>query len=496
LTARRPDDYRAPAKQGTDPGRIPTQLARNPYAPTALVLPVVLGLVLVAVTGPPAGAGVREPEATVTGPVGRLAQPAGGRGCIHKTGVNRCAAGRAVNSPEDIAISPDGRHAYVAAYGSHAVAVFARNRTSGGLVQLPGKRGCIGHRGAGPCAYGRALARPVAVAVSPDGRNVYVAAAGSNALAVFSRNRRTGALRQLAGTKGCVSHRPGGGCVDGRALNEPVAVAVSPRGGRVYVAARRHSSAVAIFVRGRDGSLAQRAGESGCVAQGTVAGCAPARAMRSPEDVAVSPDGRSIYVAAMKSNAVTVLRRSPDGLSQPAGTGGCITNRGATGCARGKALGGPVDLAVAPDGRGLYVASSIGDAVAVLRSDRATGALSQARGRVGCVSQAGGGGRCIAGRMLDEVWSVAISPDGRNVYAVSARVNGMGITARSRTTGRLTPLRGRFGCLIRGGVLGCPEGRGLTVAVAVTVSPDGRNVYVASDDLHLGAIAIFRRSVR
>ena len=43
---------------------------------------------------------------------------------------------------------------------------------------------------------------------------------------------------------------------------------------------------------------------------------------------------------------------------------------------------------------------------------------------------------------------------------------------------------------------GCPEGRGLTVAVAVTVSPDGRNVYVASEDTYLGSVAIFRRLAR
>jgi hypothetical protein len=34
------------------------------------------------------------------------------------------------------------------------------------------------------------------------------------------------------------------------------------------------------------------------------------------------------------------------------------------------------------------------------------------------------------------------------------------------------------------------------VAVAVAVSPDGRNVYVASEDIYLGAVAIFRRQAR
>ena len=90
---------------------------------------------------------------------------------------------------------------------------------------------------------------------------------------------------------------------------------------------------------------------------------------------------------------------------------------------------------------------------------------------------------------------MAVSPDGRNVYGVSARVNMLGAMARDRSTGRLSQLPGRYGCFIRGrgGLLGCPEGRGLTVAVAVTVSRDGRNVYVTSEDTYLGSVAIFRR---
>ena len=70
----------------------------------------------------------------------------------------------------------------------------------------------------------------------------------------------------------------------------------------------------------------------------------------------------------------------------------------------------------------------------------------------------------------------------------------MGALARSRSSGRLVPLPGPFGCFIRAGGFGCPEGPGLDGrSVAVTVSPDGRNVYVASEDAYLGTVAIFRR---
>ncbi len=399
-----------------------------------------------------------------------------------------------MSSPQDIAVSPDGRHVYVASYGSHAVAAFARERRSGRLTQLPGRRGCVAHLGVGPCAAARALARPSALAISPDGRNVYITAAGSNSLVAFARNRRTGALTQLPGATGCLSQLPGGGCFDGRALNEPVAVAVSPDGARVYVAGRRFPSAVAILARARDGSLTQAPGPGGCVAYQGRDGCAGARAMRSPEGMAVSPDGRAVYVAAMGSDAVVVLRRDGDGLAQPPGPAGCISMNPSAGCIAGRALDGPVDLAVSPDGHSVYAAASVSDAVASLRTTP-EGGLRQAGGRPGCIRQKGTR-RCVPGRLLDEAWGVAVSPDGHNLYAVSSKLNSLAAIGRTRSTGVPAQLPDRFACFIRSGGFGCPEGRGLTVAVAVTVSPDGRNVYVASEDAYLGGVAIFRRFVR
>jgi DNA-binding beta-propeller fold protein YncE len=433
------------------------------------------------------------PDATAAAPAGRLVQPRGVDGCVHRSGINRCARGRAVTSPEDLVVSPDGRHVYVAAYGSHAVAAFARNRRTGLLDQLPGRRGCVRQGRGGGCTSGRALGGPASVAISPDGRSVYVAAAGSDALSIFARNRRTGVLSQLPGARGCFSAQPGGGCTVGRALNEPTSVAVTPDGTRVYVTGRRFPSGVAIFARARDGSLTQPGGSGGCVSHRGGTGCSAARGISAPEEVLVSPDSRHVLVAGSRSHAVAVLRSGPDGLTQADGAAGCIARRGSDGCAAGKALLGPVDLAISPDGRSVYTASAIADGIAVLRRNRRTGALTQAAGRTACISQGAGARRCVPGRALDETWGVGISPDGRNVYAVSSKVNTLAVMARNRESGALAQLPGRLGCFIRGGGFGCHEGRGLTVAVAVAVSPDGRNVYVASEDAYLGSVAIFRR---
>jgi 6-phosphogluconolactonase (cycloisomerase 2 family) len=67
---------------------------------------------------------------------------------------------------------------------------------------------------------------------------------------------------------------------------------------------------------------------------------------------------------------------------------------------------------------------------------------------------------------------VAVSPDGNNVYVASEDDNAVAVFSRSSTTGALT-----FVEFEQDGVAGVD---GLAGAAGVTVSPDGRNVYVPS----------------
>src|SRR5580693_1835823 len=98
--------------------------------------------------------------------------------------------------------------------------------TLGALVQLSGANGCLVNRSEprAECKSVRALGGPApflgseAIAISPDGKNVYVASSRSDAIAVFKRNARTGKLTQDAGVTGCIAAKSAGGCATGIGL--------------------------------------------------------------------------------------------------------------------------------------------------------------------------------------------------------------------------------------------------------------------------------------
>jgi DNA-binding beta-propeller fold protein YncE len=134
-----------------------------------------------------------------------------------------------------VAVSPDGRHVYVAAEVDDAVSVFLRPPRFGG-------RGSLRFLSMVADGVGRVdgLDGASAVVVSPDGRHVYVAGANDNAVAVFERDAENGALTERA------LYRDGVRGVDG--LEGASALALNPLGDRLLVAGGVEN-AVALFRR-------------------------------------------------------------------------------------------------------------------------------------------------------------------------------------------------------------------------------------------------------
>jgi len=366
-----------------------------------------------------------------------------GLSCVNAAGTDGCANGTAsFGGAWNVVVSPDGRHAYTANYNANAVQLLDRDGATGALAPRGGATACIAEVASATCSDGRALTFPDGIAISPDGRFVYVASWGTGtvgAVAIFSRSEDTGLLTQLGGAQGCINDDGSDGCTNGVGLAPSVArdVTMSADGASVYVG----GNPIAVFDRNAvTGALTQKAGTAGCVATPLTAGCAPGRSLGGGRQSALSPDGQSLYVPSV--SGVAVFDRAADGaITQKGGTAGCITVAVVAGCATEPRLGGGVLAALASPGGGqVYVSSD-------------AGMFTFARGGGGelglqsCVTAAPVGGCATAQNVFDLSYS-AISPDGQDVVATRDLGGPSGMVFFSRdAAGNLTRRAGEDGCI-------------------------------------------------
>jgi len=422
---------------------------------------------------------------------GILSQPAVPDGCISRDGSGGdCTANGLMSGAAGVAVSPDNKHVYVTSFRKHAIVAFSRDETTSVLTQID----CYVKDTTPGCTQVTPLTQPYAIAVTPDGKFVYVSAQGSDAVIVLSRDKKTGKLTK----KSCVGRSSAGGCAHPvNPLNHPQGLAISKDGKFVFVAVRVDDAVIAFTRNKNTGALSK----ANCVSNRELesATCSVGVGLEDPRDVAVSKDGKNVYVASKGSNAVAALSvdKKTGAVAQLPGTDGCVSADGTGGaCIAGDALGEPLRVDVSPDGKHVYVASSDSGAVALF-SRQKKGELTQ----IGCISNDGSGGACTQGTGLAGASGVAVSPDDTSVYVAAWVSSAVAVFARDKKTGLLTQLPPTDGCVSLDGTGGaCATGVGLDGAQEVSVTPDGTGVYVtAGDKSDIGitttsnAVAVFSR---
>jgi DNA-binding beta-propeller fold protein YncE len=452
-----------------------------------------------------------------------LTQDAAPNGCITEDGSDgvtssSCTDGRELTGPK--AVLANGNHIYVAASGSFAVSHIVYNPSDGSLTQGALGAGCLSEDGSsGACDDGHGLSGPVTLALqgptlfvgSPDTQTGPPSFSGSEgSVAAIALDPTTGDLSQDTGTPGCIGDDGEDSCSNGNGFGNVVGLTTNGAGA---IFALSSAFFLSPFGGVPDGVLAAplydplngwtqgTEGNAGCVSStgrsdandaSTAGKCTKARALNGASGLAASSDNKNVYVASGASNAVDVFTRKSTGvLKQLGGAKGCISETSASGCADGRALKGVTDVAVTADGKNVYAVSQTSQAVVAFKRT-STGSLKQLKGAHGCISEPVVEG-CTLGRGLGAPVGIAISPDDNDVYVVSAAPsNAIAVFQRDAATGNLTQAPTTDGCVSEAGDDGCADGKALQQASDIAISADGASVYVASRSSQ--AVAAFGRN--
>ncbi len=244
-------------------------------------------------------------------------------------------------------------------------------------------------------------------------------------------------------------------------------LAISPDGASVY-ASRNFNSIRAFSRNGSTGAITgvqdSTNGSGGVTGLGSISG------------IEVSPDGAYVYASAASSDGVAIFSR--DAATSELTFVGTVTNNqnGVSG------LDGVNDLAISADGSFVFTISALEDTIVAFTRNPVDGTLSF----VGKLTDEVGG---VDG--LDGADGLQVAPDGGHVYATSANDDAISTFAINPGTGALT----FQGCLGDTNAPTCPDDgdtvEGLGKAGPFAIVPSGAHAYVtASDDDAVSAFAL------
>jgi len=376
-----------------------------------------------------------------------------------------------------LAISPDGRNAYAVSPIDDSIAIFARDAATGGLDALPGPIAVCGASTSGDDRE--------AIALSPDGLDLYVACPTTSSVLQLRRDASDGSLDLASTTTG---------------LPGPAGLAVSPDGAQLFVATPGDDT---LHVFGRD----LVAGTLSSANLDQVDGIGGVAGLAGVHSVAVPPDGRNVYVGG--AGAVAVFSRDANGAlafleSRPrpyhqglpssyqvdvavAATATTVWTftysrplceneicdpdetltlfqRDATASGGADYTSGNFHVLAASDGFA-YTSGDYRLTAWTLVSTDGTGLVTPLETEAEGVDGVSG---------LENPVDVLVTPDGRQVIVLNGQTPVLGVFARDPSDGRVAFVEA--------------EREGLVSPAAFDVSPDGAHLYVADAG---GGIAIF-----
>jgi prepilin-type N-terminal cleavage/methylation domain-containing protein len=280
--------------------------------------------------------------------------------------------------PHEIVNSSDGKSVYVVNEEDSTISMFSRNTSTGQLTTLSPATITTG---LGSADYGQHIA------ISPDGKSVYVTSHYDNTISIYNRDTGTGQLTPSSPAT----------------VNAGVSlcdIAISPDGKSVYI-----GGGSGILVASRNTST------------GALSSLTASVAANFYSIIAISPDGSSVYIAS--GNTISMYSRD--------------TNTGQlTALSTPTISSGPnvENIIVSPDNVSVYTANNDNNTISMYGRNTSTGqltALSPA------TIQCGSSGYTLYG--------LAISPDGTSLYAADSSSPGsVWMFQRDEITGRLTAL--------------------------------------------------------
>ncbi len=335
-----------------------------------------------------------------------------------------------IKQPYDVKVAPDGGHVYVASFGNAAISYFSRDEVSGELTYAS----FVTQEDIGE----NALSGARALVLSPDGEFVYSVAMLSDSLATFDRDKTSGALT----FQGAIYDTDAG--VDG--LEGPRSIVMSPDGKNLYVAAFDESN-ISVFSRNSVTGAASFLGVYKKGDQGV-------EELTQPHALALSPDGKNLYVGLYGHEIIVFDRNAANGL---------LTYKSRVPFLVGQSDTSAPALALSPDGKSLYVASWNDDAISVFSRNTETGAIVLASD---VFNDAGGVSD------LDGPHAISISSDGAYVYVATTVSHSVTSFERNSETGALSYYQSL--------VAGAEDQWSMRSPISIGTSPDGEHVYLGS----------------